>query len=123
MLFQSSSSISTSQTLAEFIQTDIYNPSLLESFYAASQKPAFFIGHFSLLPVSLIISLKSSLGFDSTDMIDLQYGESMITDRFLSCDNMAMQLKEFTIENVNGGYIEVYTLIRKYIVKEVLSQL
>lgn len=76
-----------------------------------------------MLPVSLIISLKSSLGFDSTDMIDLQYGENMITDRFLSCDNMAMQLKEFTIENVNGGYIEVYTLIRKYIVKEVLSQL
>lgn len=56
-------------------------------------------------------------------MIDLQYGESMITDRFLSCDNMAMQLKEFTIENVNGGYLEVYKLIRKYIVKEVLSQL
>lgn len=122
-MFQSSSNYSSSQTLSEFIQTDIYNSSLLESFYTASQKPSFFIGHFSLLPVSLIISLKSSLGFDSTDMIDLQYGESMITDRFLSCDNMAMQLKEFTIENVNGGYLEVYKLIRKYIVKEVLSQL
>lgn len=67
--------------------------------------------------------MKSSLGYDSSDIINLQYGEDLIADRYLSCTNMPIQLKELDITNMNGGYFEIYKVIRKYIVKEVWTQL
>lgn len=36
---------------------------------------------------------------------------------------MPIQLKELDITNMNGGYYEIYKVIRKYIVKEVWTQL
>ena len=71
----------------------------------------------------MVITLKSSLGYDSSDYINLDYKDDLITDRFLSCDNMPIQLKTLEIENVKGGYLEVYKVIRKYIVKGVFAQL
>ena len=69
--------------------------------------------------MSVVFTLKSSLGSEENEAA---LG-NQIADHWVSCDNTVIQLKEMEIENVKGGYYEVYLTIRSYVVRELLKQM
>lgn len=105
--------------LVELQNRNIYDAKVLQTLIDALSKPSFFIGFFSLQPVNVIFTLKSSLGFDENEA---SLG-NQIADHWVSCDNTVIQLKQMTMENVKGGYYEVYLTIRSYLVRELLKQM
>ena len=105
--------------LVELQNRNIYDAKALQTLIDALSKPSFFIGFFSLQPVNVIFTLKSSLGFDENEA---SLG-NQIADHWVSCDNTVIQLKQMTMENVKGGYYEVYLTIRSYLVRELLKQM
>ena len=105
--------------LVELQNRNIYDVKMIQTLLDAFSKPSFFIGFFSLQPVNVIFTLKSSLGFEESESND----GNQIADHWVSCDNTVIQLKQMTIENVKGGYYEVYLTIRSYLVLELLKQM
>ena len=110
---------SANAQLVELQNRNIYDVRMIQSLLDAFSKPSFFIGFFSLQPVNVIFTLKSSLGFEESESTD----GNQIADHWVSCDNTVIQLKQMTIENVKGGYYEVYLTIRSYLVLELLKQM
>lgn len=110
---------SANAQLVELQNRNIYDVKMIQSLLDAFSKPSFFIGFFSLQPVNVIFTLKSSLGFEESESTD----GNQIADHWVSCDNTVIQLKQMTIENVKGGYYEVYLTIRSYLVLELLKQM
>lgn len=105
--------------LVELQNRNIYDSKYLQSLLDAYSKPSFFIGFFCLQPVNVIFTLKSSLGFEENES---SLG-NQIADNWVSCDNTVIQLKQMSIENVKGGYYEVYLTVRSYLVLELLKQM
>ena len=107
-------------TIQRVFSETVYGIAALRSAVESRSAMSFFIDQFTLLPVSLIVSLKSSLGSEEDVLPSI---ESSPANRFLSCENMPIHLKAFDVNHVSGGYWDVFKAFRGYLVKEVLKQL
>ena len=85
---------SANAQLVELQNRNIYDVRMIQSLLDAFSKPSFFIGFFSLQPVNVIFTLKSSLGFEESESTD----GNQIADHWVSCDNTVIQLKQMTID-------------------------
>lgn len=107
-------------SLLAFVGEPVYAESRLRGEVEKLSAISFFINQFTLLPVSFVVSLKSSLGRETEAALDI--GASA-PNGFISCENMMIRLKEFHVQNMKGGYWVVFRAFRGYLVKEVLKQL
>lgn len=107
-------------SLLAFVGEPVYAEPRLRGEVEKLSAISFFISQFTLLPVSFVVSLKSSLGRETEAALDI--GASA-PNGFISCENMTIRLKEFHVQNMKGGYWVVFRAFRGYLVKEVLKQL
>ena len=105
--------------MKSFLEENEYSEQHMITILVASHKPHFFIGDFSLHPVTVIFTLKSTLSADTEPL----EAEGQIADRYVSCENTVIHLKEFQLHELDGGYYEVYRALRGYLLKELLKQM
>ena len=80
---------------------EVLNETALLQVISAAKRPQFFIGRFQLRPVTVILTLRSSVGSSSIKESDGLSGA-------LSCENMVLTLKSMELRDVNGGYLDEF---------------
>ena len=95
---------------------DVLNETALLQVISAAKRPQFFIGRFQLRPVTVILTLRSSVGSSSIKESDGLSGA-------LSCENMVLTLKSMELRDVNGGYLDVFRAFRGYLIRELFKQM
>ena len=108
------------QSLLAFVGEQVFDATLLRGEVEKLSAISFFISQFTLLPVTFVVSLKSSIGHETDSVLDTS---ASTPNGFISCENMVIRLKEFHLQNMQGGYWVVFRAFRSYLVKEVLKQL
>ena len=95
---------------------EVLDEATLAQVISTAKRPQFFIGRFLLRPVTVVLTLRSSVGSSSVR-------ESNGLSGALSCENMVLTLKAMELRDVNGGYLDVFRAFRGYLLRELFKQM